>query len=64
MYFCHKCKQVLTGENTCAVYLEEEANAIRHTSRLSVCPNCLKEISMQFTEQPTQTDIEKKGEEN
>ena len=67
MYYCHKCKKIYNGENTCAVLIEEEIDAIRRTSRLSVCPDCLREITNEFImtskeEMPVQP--EEKGDKN
>lgn len=67
MYYCHRCKKIYDGENTCAVLIEEEVNGIRRTSRLSVCQNCLNEIANEFLskETPNTEGVpENKGGEN
>ena len=63
MYYCHRCKKIYDGENTCAVLIEEEANAITRTSRLSVCPNCLREVANEFMDKEMPVKPEEKGEE-
>lgn len=64
MYYCHRCKKIYDGENTCAVLIEEEANAITRTSRLSVCPNCLREVANEFMDKEMPVEPEEKGDKN
>lgn len=64
MYYCHRCKKIYDGENTCAVLIEEEANTIRRTSRLSVCPDCLREVASEFMDKEMPVEPEEKGDKN
>jgi len=64
MYYCHRCKKIYDGENTCAVLIEEEVNTIRRTSRLSVCQNCLREVANEFMDKEMPVEPEEKGDKN